>query len=50
MVDGTFKDLPKRTTSNKILRDKVFEIVCYAQFDGYQLDFKVSSTNSLIKI
>ena len=33
---GDFKDLTKRTTSNKILRDKVFNIAKNSKYDGYQ--------------
>ena len=33
---GDFKDLKKRTASDKILRDKVFNIVKNLKYDGYQ--------------
>ena len=36
MAYGDFKDLTKRTTSNKILRDKVFNIAKNPKYDGYQ--------------
>lgn len=31
-----FKDLPTRMTSDKVLRDKVFEIASNPECDGYQ--------------
>ena len=31
-----FKDLPRRTASDKVLRDKAFSITDNAQYDGYQ--------------
>ena len=31
-----FKDLPRRTASDKVLRDKAFSIADNAQYDGYQ--------------
>ena len=31
-----FKDLKRRTTSNKILTDKVFNIAKNSKYDGYQ--------------
>ena len=37
MACGDFKDLARRTTaSNKILRDKVFNIAKNTKYDGYQ--------------
>ena len=36
MVYGDFKDLPKRTAVDKLLRDKVFKIVSDQKYDGYQ--------------
>ena len=38
-----FKDLARRTASNKILRDKAFNIAKNPNYDGYQrwLDSKV---------
>ena len=36
MTYGDFKDLPKRTTSNKVLRDKPFNIAKNPKYDGYQ--------------
>ena len=36
MAYGDFKDLAKRTASNKILRDKAFNITKNSKYDGYQ--------------
>ena len=36
MAYGDFKDLRKRTYSDKILRDKVFNIANNSKYDGYQ--------------
>ena len=36
MAYGDFEDLKRRTTSDKILRDKVFNIAKYPKYDGYQ--------------
>ena len=36
MVSGNFKDLKRRTTSDKILRDKAFNIAKNPKYDGYQ--------------
>ena len=36
MCYGDFKDLTRRTTSDKILRDKVFNIAKNPKYDGYQ--------------
>ena len=36
MVYGDFKDLTKRTTSDKILHDKAFNIAKNPKCDGYQ--------------
>ena len=36
MAYGDFKDLPKRTTSDKVLRDKAFIIASDQKYDGYQ--------------
>ena len=37
MVYGDFKDLTRRTASDKILRDKTFSITKNPKYDGYQL-------------
>ena len=36
MTYGNFKDLAKRTASDKVLRDKAFNIAKNARYDGYQ--------------
>ena len=36
MINGDFKGLPRRTTSDKILRDKAFNIAQNPKYDGYQ--------------
>ena len=36
MPYGDFKDLARRTASDKILRDKAFNIVKNPKYDGYQ--------------
>ena len=36
MVYGKSKHLTKRTQSNKVLKDKAFEIVSDPKYDGYQ--------------
>ena len=36
MVYGDFKDLARRTASDKVLRDKAFNIAKYPKHDGYQ--------------
>ena len=36
MVYGDFKDLKRRTASDKILRDKAFNIAKNLKYDGYQ--------------
>ena len=36
MAYGDFKDLSARTASHKTLRDKLFNIVIYPKYDGYQ--------------
>ena len=39
MTYGDFKDLARRTASDKILRDKVFNIAKNPKYDGYQRTF-----------
>ena len=39
MAYGDFKDLPRRTASDKILRDKAFNIAKKPKYDGYQREF-----------
>ena len=36
MAYGDFKDLPKRIASDKIWRDKAFDIAKNPKYDGYQ--------------
>ena len=36
MAYGDFKDLEKRTATDKVLRDKAFNIAKDLQYDGYQ--------------
>ena len=36
MAYGEFKDLARRTASDKVLRDKVFNIAKNPKYDGYQ--------------
>ena len=36
MIDGDFKDLARTTDSDKILRDKAFNIAKNPNYDGYQ--------------
>ena len=36
MAYGDFKDLAKRTTADKVLRDKAFKIASDKKYDGYQ--------------
>ena len=36
MAYGDFKDLNRRTTANKVLRDKAFNIAKSPKYDGYQ--------------
>ena len=38
MAYGDFKDLTRRTTSDKILHDKAFNIAKNTKYDGYQRD------------
>ena len=36
MAYGDFKDLPKRTAADKVLRNKAFQIASDQKYDGYQ--------------
>ena len=38
MAYGDFKDLTRRTASDKILHDKAFTIAKNAKYDGYKTD------------
>ena len=35
MTYGDYKDLPRRTASDKFLRDKAFNIAKISKYDGY---------------
>ena len=37
MAYGDFKDLVKRNTADKVLRDKAFKIESVQKYDGYQI-------------
>ena len=39
MAYGNFKDLKKRTGSDKLLRDKAFNFAKSPRYDGYQRGF-----------
>ena len=39
MAYGDFKDLTRRTASDKMLSDKAFNIAKNPKYDGYQLCF-----------
>ena len=47
---GDFKDLTSRTTSDKILRDKTFNIAKNPKYDQYNEELLHWSINILIKI
>ena len=49
MAYGDFKDLARRTASDKVLRDKAFNIAKNPKYDGYQGGFLLWFTNVLIK-
>ena len=54
MAYGDFKDLTRRTTSEKILREKAFNITKNLKYDGYQrgLDlmvYKIFDKKSFLK-
>ena len=36
MAYGDFKDLARRTASDKVLRDKVFNVAKNRKYDGYK--------------
>ena len=41
MACEDFKDLKRTTQSDKVLKDKAFEIAINPKYDRYQRDFKV---------
>ena len=49
MASGDFKYLTRRTASDKILRDKAFNIAKYPKYDGYQRVLLQWFINFLIK-
>ena len=55
MAYGVFEDLTRRTTVDKVLRDKAFNIAEYPKYDGYQrglasLVYKFFDKNSSDKV
>ena len=36
MTYGDFRDLARKTASNKVLRDKAFNVTKHPKYDGYQ--------------
>ena len=49
MAYGDFKDLARRTASDKVLRDKAFNIAKNIKYDGYQRSLASIVYNILIK-
>ena len=49
MAYGNFKDFPRGTASDKVLRDKAFNIVKNPKYDGYQKGFASMVYKSSIK-
>ena len=37
MAYGGFQDLPRRTASDKVLHDKIFNVGKNPKYDGYQM-------------
>ena len=52
MAYGDFKDLKRRTASDKVLRDKAFNIAKNPRYDGYQrgLSFLIKSLQVVVVI
>ena len=46
MAYGDFKDLKRRTVSDKILRDKAFNIAKNSKYDGYKDGYKLFDKKS----
>ena len=46
MAYSYFKDLSRKTASDKVLRDKAFNIAKSPKYDGYREDKKLSGTNT----
>ena len=49
MVYGDFKDLDRRTATDKVLRDKAFNIAKNLKYDGYQCGLASMVHKFLIK-
>ena len=49
MTYGDFKDLTRRTASDKILREKAFNITKSLKYDGYQRGLDLMVYKILIK-
>ena len=49
MAYGDFKDLARRTASDKVLRDKAFNVAKNIKYDGYQRSLASMVYNILIK-
>ena len=49
MAYGKYKNLPKRTQSDKVLKDKAFEIASDSKYDGYQIGLVSMVLRFLIK-
>ena len=49
MVYGDFKDLTRRTATDKVLLDKVLNIAKNPKYDGYQRGLSSMVFNFLIK-
>ena len=49
MAYGDFKDLARRTASDKVLRDKAFNIAENPKYDGYQRGLASMVLKILIK-
>ena len=50
MAYEDFKDLPKRTASDKVLRDKAFNIAKNPKYDGYQRGLTTLVYKLILKI
>ena len=46
---GDFKDLIRRTVSDKILHDKAFNIAKNPKYDGYQMGFALMAYEFFVK-
>ena len=49
MPNGKYKDLTKRTQSDKVLRDKAFKIASNPRYDGYQRELASMVLSFLVK-